>query len=110
VRAETGAKSGLRRVNPVGYVADGRRYLIWASNYGAPRNPAWWIARPPAASPSSRPFPWRADVRALFVRWGPRPPSVESGGGVPWLLRAVPLRALHPQQPKHGARSRPGCA
>jgi deazaflavin-dependent oxidoreductase (nitroreductase family) len=21
---------------------DGRRYLTWASNYGAPRNPAWY--------------------------------------------------------------------
>jgi deazaflavin-dependent oxidoreductase (nitroreductase family) len=38
----TGAKSGLSRVNPVGYVPDGRRYVIWASNWGAPRNPAWY--------------------------------------------------------------------
>jgi deazaflavin-dependent oxidoreductase (nitroreductase family) len=38
----TGAKSGLSRVNPLGYLPDGPRYLIWASNYGAPRNPAWY--------------------------------------------------------------------
>jgi deazaflavin-dependent oxidoreductase (nitroreductase family) len=37
-----GAKSGASRVNPVGYVPDGRRYVIWASNYGAQSNPAWY--------------------------------------------------------------------
>jgi deazaflavin-dependent oxidoreductase (nitroreductase family) len=37
----TGAKSGASRVNPVGYPADESRYLSFASNGGAPRNPAW---------------------------------------------------------------------
>jgi deazaflavin-dependent oxidoreductase (nitroreductase family) len=38
----TGAKSGASRVNPVAYLPDGARYLIWAANGGAPKNPAWY--------------------------------------------------------------------
>ena len=38
----TGAKSGASRVNPVGYLADKAGYVIFASNGGAPRNPAWY--------------------------------------------------------------------
>jgi deazaflavin-dependent oxidoreductase (nitroreductase family) len=37
-----GAKSGASRVNPVAYLPDDRRYLIWAANGGAPNNPAWY--------------------------------------------------------------------
>lgn len=37
----TGAESGASRVTPVGYLRDGRRYVIFASNGGAPRDPAW---------------------------------------------------------------------
>jgi deazaflavin-dependent oxidoreductase (nitroreductase family) len=45
----TGAKSGVSRVNPVAYLPDGLRYLIWAANGGAPSHPAWYrnlMARP----------------------------------------------------------------
>ena len=38
----TGAKSGMSRVNPVGYLPDEPRYLIFASNGGAPSNPGWY--------------------------------------------------------------------
>jgi deazaflavin-dependent oxidoreductase (nitroreductase family) len=38
----TGAKSGVSRVNPVGYLPDEPRYLIFASNGGAPGNPDWY--------------------------------------------------------------------
>ena len=37
-----GTKSGVRRVNPVAYLPDDRRYFIWAANGGAPRHPAWY--------------------------------------------------------------------
>ena len=37
----TGAESGASRVNPVGYLRDGGRYVIFASNGGAPRDPIW---------------------------------------------------------------------
>jgi deazaflavin-dependent oxidoreductase (nitroreductase family) len=38
----TGAKSGVSRVNPIGYLADAPRYLVFASNGGAPSSPAWY--------------------------------------------------------------------
>lgn len=38
----TGAKSGLSRVNPVAYLPDKQRYMIWAANGGAPNNPDWY--------------------------------------------------------------------
>ena len=37
----TGARSGADRVTPVGYLRDGDRYVVYASNGGAPRDPAW---------------------------------------------------------------------
>jgi deazaflavin-dependent oxidoreductase (nitroreductase family) len=38
----TGAKSGVSRVNPVAYLPDDPRYLIWAANGGALSNPDWY--------------------------------------------------------------------
>ena len=38
----TGAKSGLERINPVAYLADGDRYVVIASKGGAPSNPDWY--------------------------------------------------------------------
>ena len=38
----TGAKSGRQRVNPVVYLRDGERYVIFASKAGAPAHPAWY--------------------------------------------------------------------
>ncbi|MDT5178253.1 MAG: hypothetical protein QOJ95_2451 [Mycobacterium sp.] len=48
----TGAKSGEERVNPMMYMADGERYLVFASAAGADHNPAWYwnlIAHPDAS-------------------------------------------------------------
>ena len=38
----TGAKSGQQRINPMMYLADGDRWLVFASYAGAPANPAWY--------------------------------------------------------------------
>ncbi len=38
----TGAKSGLKRVNPLMYLPDGDRFVIFASKAGAPDNPDWY--------------------------------------------------------------------
>jgi len=38
----TGAKSGLSRVNPLVYMADGDRWIIIASKGGAPTHPDWY--------------------------------------------------------------------
>jgi deazaflavin-dependent oxidoreductase (nitroreductase family) len=37
-----GAKSDKNRINPLGYHSDGGRYVVCASNGGAPRNPDWY--------------------------------------------------------------------
>jgi deazaflavin-dependent oxidoreductase (nitroreductase family) len=44
-----GARTGKPRVNPVMYLADNGRYLIFATKAGADDNPAWYhnlLARP----------------------------------------------------------------
>ena len=38
----TGAKSGSRRINPLAYLRDGDRYVVFASRGGSPTNPAWY--------------------------------------------------------------------
>jgi deazaflavin-dependent oxidoreductase (nitroreductase family) len=38
----TGAKSGVARINPLGYLSDGGRYVVFASKAGAPTNPDWY--------------------------------------------------------------------
>jgi deazaflavin-dependent oxidoreductase (nitroreductase family) len=45
----TGARSGKPHTTPLGYVRDGRRLLVVASNLGAPLDPDWYrnlLARP----------------------------------------------------------------
>ena len=37
-----GAKTGVERVNPVAYLPDDGRYVVFASKAGAPTNPAWY--------------------------------------------------------------------
>ena len=47
-----GARSGQPRVNPMMYLADGDRYLVFASKQGSDRNPDWyWNLR---AQPDAR--------------------------------------------------------
>jgi deazaflavin-dependent oxidoreductase (nitroreductase family) len=46
-----GARSGQTRINPMMYLLDNGRYLVFASKAGADSNPAWYhnlIARPEA--------------------------------------------------------------
>jgi deazaflavin-dependent oxidoreductase (nitroreductase family) len=38
----TGAKTGSRRLNPVAYLEDDGRYVIFASKAGAPTHPDWY--------------------------------------------------------------------
>ena len=38
----TGARSGTQYTNPVVYLADGGRYVVFASKAGAPSNPGWY--------------------------------------------------------------------
>ena len=38
----TGAQSGESRINPLAYLSDGGRYVVFASKGGAPTNPDWY--------------------------------------------------------------------
>lgn len=38
----TGARSGRNLVNPLAYLKDGDRYVVFASKAGAPSHPAWY--------------------------------------------------------------------
>ena len=38
----TGAKSGQSRINPLAYLSDDGRYVVFASKGGAPTNPDWY--------------------------------------------------------------------
>jgi len=38
----TGARSGAAYVNPLAYLRDGDRYVVFASKGGAPSNPDWY--------------------------------------------------------------------
>jgi deazaflavin-dependent oxidoreductase (nitroreductase family) len=38
----TGAKTGTARVNPLAYLTDDGRYIIFASKAGGPTNPDWY--------------------------------------------------------------------
>ena len=47
----SGRKSGTERVNPLVYMADGDRYLVFGSKGGAPEHPDWYrnlLANPAA--------------------------------------------------------------
>jgi deazaflavin-dependent oxidoreductase (nitroreductase family) len=37
-----GARTGLERTSPVGYVVDGDDWIIWATAAGAKNNPTWY--------------------------------------------------------------------
>jgi deazaflavin-dependent oxidoreductase (nitroreductase family) len=38
----TGARSGRRRVHPLGYRSDGDRYVVFGTVAGSPRTPDWY--------------------------------------------------------------------
>jgi deazaflavin-dependent oxidoreductase (nitroreductase family) len=38
----TGARTGMERINPLAYLEDDGRYVIFASKAGAPTNPDWY--------------------------------------------------------------------
>jgi deazaflavin-dependent oxidoreductase (nitroreductase family) len=38
----TGARSGRRRVNPLGYLRDGDSYVVFGTVAGSPRHPDWY--------------------------------------------------------------------
>jgi deazaflavin-dependent oxidoreductase (nitroreductase family) len=61
----TGARSGEERVSPMMYLADGDRYLVFASAAGADNNPAWYWNLRAHPDASIEVGDDRVDVRAV---------------------------------------------
>lgn len=86
----TGARSGQPRINPVMYLPDGGRYIVFASTAGADSNPGWYHNL--KASPDAR------------IEVGDRTLDVRAEGG-PGSRARHPLSA--PGRPLPGVRRLP---
>lgn len=103
----TGARTGARRTNPLGYLPDGTRRLVIASAGGAPRHPDWYhnLLAHPRVTVEDGVFTYAADAVPLagderaevFAR------AVEADQG--WAAyqarttRVLPVVALTPAGP-----------
>ena len=89
----TGAHSGKHRVNPVGYLIDGGRYVVIASNGGAPTNPNWYHNLKAHPNGRSRSEPRRSTL--LHAR---RPGTSASASTAPWssAFRSCPNTRKRP--------------
>jgi deazaflavin-dependent oxidoreductase (nitroreductase family) len=98
----TGAKTGRRHTNPAIYLGDGDRYVVFASNGGAPNNPGWYHnvrANPDVVvEVGTESFPATATVLEdpergeLFRRQADRDPSFD--GYQAGMDRVMPVVAL----------------
>jgi deazaflavin-dependent oxidoreductase (nitroreductase family) len=101
-----GAKSGASRVNPVAYLPDDRRYMIWAANGGAPTNPDWYYNLKAHPNTSIEVGSERIDVVAeeatgaererLFATAAERYPQLDDLEGK--TDRVIPVITLTPQR------------
>ncbi|MEO3768121.1 nitroreductase/quinone reductase family protein [Streptomyces sp. B8F3] len=107
----TGARSGTRRTNPVVYLRDGARLLVFGSNGGADHHPAWYhnlLAHPrvtveirDADAPGGTvayeadavPLPAAERDRVYAVQAGLDPAFAAYERGT---ARTIPVVALHP--------------
>jgi deazaflavin-dependent oxidoreductase (nitroreductase family) len=108
----TGARSGTRRTNPVVYLRDGARLLVFGSNGGADRHPAWYhnlLAHPRVtveirdadapdgtAAYEADAVPLRAAERdRMYALQAERDPAFAAYARR--TARTIPVVALHPQ-------------
>ncbi|WBB63791.1 nitroreductase/quinone reductase family protein [Streptomyces sp. WMMC500] len=110
----TGARSGTRRTNPVVYLRDGTRLLVFGSNGGADHHPAWYhnlLAHPrvtveirdteapggtTAYEAEAVPLPAAERDRMYAVQAGLDPAFAAYERGT---ARTIPVVALHPAAP-----------
>ena len=98
-----GARTGQHRVNPLVYLPDGERFVVFATNNGAPTNPDWYhnlLANPEVtAEVGTQTIPLRAvEIRdeaerdALYARQVERRPGF--AGYPAKAKRRIPAVAL----------------
>jgi deazaflavin-dependent oxidoreductase (nitroreductase family) len=98
-----GAKSGVSRTNPVWYMRDGERLLLFATNGGAARNPGWYynvLANPEivlevgaetfAARAEPVGPPERDELFAAAEKLSPQFTAYQAG-----IARTIPVVAVH---------------
>ena len=98
----TGAKTGRTHTTPAIYLEDGGRYIVFASNGGAPNNPGWYhnVRTNPdvLVEVGTESFPATATVLEgperdeLFRRQADRDPSFD--GYQAGMARVMPVVAL----------------
>ncbi len=100
----TGRKTGQRRTTPLLYLMDGDRYVIVASNGGAPKDPVWWLnlkANPEATvEVGDRTLRVRAEAASPEEKARLWPRLVKMYGGYEGYQRktdrTIPVVILHP--------------
>lgn len=102
-----GARTGRERLNPMMYLADGPRYLVFASKAGADKNPAWYYNLLAYPTSSIEVGDARIEVTAtelhgeerdrLFTEQASRFPGF--AGYQRMTERTIPVIALTPVQP-----------
>ncbi|MBA3610299.1 MAG: nitroreductase family deazaflavin-dependent oxidoreductase [Rubrobacter sp.] len=100
----TGRKTGQRRTTPLLYLMDGDRYVIVASNGGAPKDPVWWLnlkANPEATvEVGDRTLRVRAEAASPEEKARLWPGLVKMYGGYEGYQRktdrTIPVVILHP--------------
>ena len=99
-----GRKTGQRRTTPLLYLMDGDRYVIVASNGGAPKDPVWWLnlkANPEATvEVGDRTLRVRAEAASPEEKGRLWPGLVKMYGGYEGYQRktdrTIPVAILHP--------------
>jgi deazaflavin-dependent oxidoreductase (nitroreductase family) len=103
----TGARSGEERVNPMMYLADGDRYLVFASAAGADSNPAWYWNLRAHPDASIEVGDEHVDVRAVELTGAERDEKVCRASQTLSRIRRIP-RKNDPHDP--GRRTGAGTA
>ena len=101
----TGAKSGVRRTSPLGYIRDGENLVVVASKGGHPRNPSWFhnlrVHPDVTVQVGARRLPVRARVAQAPERARLWPAVLEAYGGYGdyqrRTSREIPLVILEPR-------------
>jgi deazaflavin-dependent oxidoreductase (nitroreductase family) len=108
-----GARTGQARINPLTYLPDGDRFVVFGSDQGAPRHPDWFhnvVAQPAvqvevgdeilAATASVAEEPERSELFARQVAALPRFGEYQEK-----TSRTIPVVILSPSEPGAGDRA-----
>jgi len=81
-----GARTGVERTTPLAYLADGERFVVFATKGGAPTNPDWYynVSANPAEPERSELYDRQAERWPAFAEYPKKTP------------RTIPVIVLEP--------------